>query len=190
VLPGNLGLWDIILALKWVQTDIHVFGGDPDRVTLMGHGSGAAAASILSISPAASGAYAPSTHKHTFMCADLFAQTILMSGTALSPGAVRRSAVNATWQLEAALGCRAANSSTLYECLKNVLPQDIVGRAVSARAPTWHVCIHSVTSTTTTKTLCRSSTQTVICFPSRPNRSLHTDARSRHCSVRPPTRVH
>jgi len=40
-----------------------------------------------------------------------------MSGTALCPGAIRSTAVNATWQLEAALGCRAANSTTLYNCV-------------------------------------------------------------------------
>ena len=123
-----MGLWDIILALKWVKKDIAVFGGDTDRVTLMGQGAGASAASILSISPAATG---QSIYNfHIAIPADLFAQTVLMSGTALTPGAIRTTAVNATWQLEQALGCRAANSSTLYDCLKNVLPLDIVGKSV------------------------------------------------------------
>ncbi len=61
ILPGNNGLWDIILALKWVRKNIGVFGGDRNRVTLMGHGSGAAAASILSLSPRAEG---PFHHRH------------------------------------------------------------------------------------------------------------------------------
>jgi carboxylesterase type B len=73
-LPGNLGLWDILLALKWVQINVghfpilpfknicspqkaHVFGGDPNNVMLMGQGSGASAASILALSPKANGCF-------------------------------------------------------------------------------------------------------------------------------------
>jgi carboxylesterase type B len=55
VLPGNNGLWDQILALKWVQQNAHVFGGDKERVLVFGHGSGAASASLLALSPRAEG---------------------------------------------------------------------------------------------------------------------------------------
>jgi len=39
---GNLGLLDQKLAIEWVYNNIRDFGGDPDQITLMGHGSGAA----------------------------------------------------------------------------------------------------------------------------------------------------
>ena len=38
---ANFGLWDIIASLRWIQQNVHKFGGDPDRITMFGESSGA-----------------------------------------------------------------------------------------------------------------------------------------------------
>lgn len=53
----NLGLQDIITALKWVQANIARFGGDPDNVTVTGHSAGAYSTIGLLAAPAADGLY-------------------------------------------------------------------------------------------------------------------------------------
>lgn len=44
---GTAGMLDLILALKWVQENISHFGGDPEKVTIMGESGGGAKVSTL-----------------------------------------------------------------------------------------------------------------------------------------------
>ncbi|ALC45327.1 alpha-Est1 [Drosophila busckii] len=66
--PGNAGIKDQILALRWVHSNISHFNGDPNNITLMGLSAGAASAQILM-----------STEKTR----GLFHKIILMSGSSL-----------------------------------------------------------------------------------------------------------
>ena len=64
--PGNLGTMDQVAALRWVQTNIAAFGGDPARVAIAGQSAGAASIGRMVMDPAAR---------------PLFRRTILQSGS-------------------------------------------------------------------------------------------------------------
>lgn len=53
--PGNAGLKDQVMALKWVKDNIHFFGGCPNRVTIFGDSSGGASVQYHMLSPMSEG---------------------------------------------------------------------------------------------------------------------------------------
>lgn len=55
IAPGNQGLKDQILVLKWVRDNIARFGGDPDNVTIFGESAGGWCVHFLALSPASKG---------------------------------------------------------------------------------------------------------------------------------------
>jgi carboxylesterase type B len=68
--PANVGLYDQVAALRWIRQYISCFGGDPERVTLMGESAGGMSAGFHLFSP---------------LSRLLFARTIMQSGSAISP---------------------------------------------------------------------------------------------------------
>lgn len=67
--PGNAGLKDQTLALKWVQENIKSFNGDPGNVTIFGESAGSCSVHFQMLSPVTKG---------------LFHKAILQSGCALN----------------------------------------------------------------------------------------------------------
>lgn len=54
-LPGNVALWDMVQAIHWVRNYIGYFGGNPYRTVVMGHGTGASTALLITLSNIAKG---------------------------------------------------------------------------------------------------------------------------------------
>jgi len=55
--PGNAGLKDIIMALRWIKANALNFNGVPDRITIFGHSSGSALVNMLLASPQTEGLF-------------------------------------------------------------------------------------------------------------------------------------
>ncbi|CEF69917.1 Acetylcholinesterase [Strongyloides ratti] len=56
-IPGNMGLLDQTMALRWVNEHIHAFGGNPRKITIFGHEAGGAAAATHLFSGASKGLF-------------------------------------------------------------------------------------------------------------------------------------
>ena len=54
---GNVGMADVIEALRWIRENIAKFGGDPDNVTIMGQSGGGCKVAALLQMPAADGLF-------------------------------------------------------------------------------------------------------------------------------------
>ncbi|XP_065346396.1 venom carboxylesterase-6-like [Cloeon dipterum] len=111
-LPGNNGLRDQVLAMRWVQDNINFFGGNKYYVTLMGLSAGGASVH-----------YQLMNH-HT---SRLFYGAISISGTATCPWALVDNAKERATTYANSLGCDTSNGTTeTVKCLKKKPAEDLM----------------------------------------------------------------
>lgn len=127
--PGNVGLLDQLLALKWVQRNIHSFGGDPDRVTLFGESAGAISVHAHIMSPMSEG---------------LFKRGIMLSGTMYTIDTwdmVHESMVKGN-KVANIVGCSkggtidlSSNADEIVDCFRRKSADELLKAAAEGGAP-------------------------------------------------------
>lgn len=116
-IPGNAGLLDIILALDWVQQNIKHFGGDYQRVTLVGQSAGAVMVSALAFSPIVP------TH--------LFQRIITQSASSFTAFSYDRHPIEAARRIGKKL--RVPNNATLSELNQALVEADVLELLVATQ---------------------------------------------------------
>jgi carboxylesterase type B len=113
--PGNMGLLDQNMALKWVYENIHHFGGDNSKITIFGESAGSASTSFHLLSPL--------SHK-------FFKSVIMQSGGFLAEWATldRDVALKRYTETLEAIGCYGTASEQI-ECLKKADAKHIMEKS-------------------------------------------------------------
>ena len=116
--PGNAGLRDQILALKWVKENIAFFGGDPESITIAGESAGATSIALHLVSPLSNG---------------LFKRAIIQSGGAICPfwkPLDPEHALRHADMLSQRLGCD--DTENILKCLQGKDVNEVVGTVFDA----------------------------------------------------------
>lgn len=110
--PGNQGLLDQNMAIKWVYDNIAAFGGDPTKITIVGESAGSASVSLHLLSP---------------LSQPLFKSAIMQSGGFLAEWATlkQNEAKKRYTETLQAMGCNGTTEE-LIECAKKVTPKHAI----------------------------------------------------------------
>ncbi|KAH7645586.1 acetylcholinesterase-like protein [Dermatophagoides farinae] len=108
-IKGNQGLWDQVMALKWVNENIRYFGGNPNAITLMGNSAGSWAVSLHILSP---------------VSRNLFNNAMMLSGAA-NYYAVRKAEdiVPKTLNVIRSIGCATEDDTVINESIVECMEQ-------------------------------------------------------------------
>jgi carboxylesterase type B len=105
---GNFGLKDQSMILRWVKNNVDKFGGDSNKITIVGQSAGGASVNYHSISPMSKG---------------LFNYGILQSGSLFNvwsdpvrPGLAKERAIRLTEMME----CTANDTREMTDCLRKI----------------------------------------------------------------------
>lgn len=104
-IPGNAAMKDQVLALKWVQKNIHRFGGDPNKVTLAG---------------LSAGAHSATGHMLSSMSEGLFHNVIAVSGGLAWQKTLKKENMNSARILAERINCATETTESMIQCLSEV----------------------------------------------------------------------
>lgn len=103
--PGNMGVKDQVLALRWIQDHIERFGGDPKSVTLWGYSAGSFSIGLHMISPMSKG---------------LFQRAIMQSASPLAHFRYANNQLELAEKQARLLKCPVKPVKDMVDCLKKV----------------------------------------------------------------------
>ncbi|PRD31137.1 UNVERIFIED_CONTAM: Acetylcholinesterase [Trichonephila clavipes] len=115
--PGNAGLYDQRMALKWIKSNIEMFGGDPESVTLFGRFTGAMSAALHTFSPLS-------------VEEKLFNRVIFQSGVPVGDWVFDRNPLNTTHKLAQATNCLFSEMSKIIECIRDYPADKLLSKAM------------------------------------------------------------
>lgn len=104
-IPGNAGMKDQVLALKWIQKNIRHFGGDPNKVTLMGNSAGAYSVTAHMVSPMSQG---------------LFHRVVAFSGAITYQRKLETNYYDLAKTLAVKMNCEVNSTEEIVACLREV----------------------------------------------------------------------
>lgn len=110
---GNVALFDMAAAVRWVHEYIEFFGGDPKQISIIGHGSGATSAIQLSMSEE--------------IDSEMITGVVAMSGSAYTKYQVDEMPAQSMKQIAAINGCDSAkNEVEIVKCLRKIDADKII----------------------------------------------------------------
>lgn len=108
--PGNQGLKDQLLALRWIKDNIESFGGDANKVTVFGESAGSISVEYHLLSKQEK----------------LFDKAILQSGSALYPWSAEKGDVEAPLKVAKHLGLETEDNNVALAFLATLEPQSVI----------------------------------------------------------------
>ncbi|KAJ3645083.1 hypothetical protein Zmor_022770 [Zophobas morio] len=106
--PGNAGLKDQVMALRWVQKNIDKFGGDRNNVTIFGESAGGVSVHLMVLSPLAKG---------------LFHKAIAQSGCALNTWVRASKGVKRVAEI---MGLERVDDKTVFDALAKKSTEEVL----------------------------------------------------------------